>query len=91
MTKAELINAVHENIGGAMTKKDLGLAVQCVFDNLATAISSDDRFTYPGFGTFKVKSRGARMGRNPQTGEAIKIAASKTVSFKPAPSLKNSL
>ena len=89
MTKAELISAVHQTTGG--TKKDTAAAVQAVFDTLAGAIRSDGRFSYPNFGTFKVKSRGARKGRNPRTGETITIAASKSVGFKPAPSLKDSL
>ena len=90
MTKAELINGVHDALGGSLTKKDTAAAVQSVFDELAGA-SSAGRFTYPGFGTFKVKERGERQGRNPQTGAAITIAASKTLSFKPAPAFKDSL
>ncbi len=90
MTKAELINGVHDALGGSMTKKDTAAAVQSVFDELAGA-SKGGRFTYPGFGTFKVKERGERQGRNPQTGAAITIAASKTLSFKPAPAFKDSL
>ena len=55
------------------------------------AIKKEKRFAYPSFGTFTVRTRKARKGRNPQTGEEIKIKASKTVGFKPAPTLKNSL
>ncbi|MBT5633626.1 MAG: HU family DNA-binding protein, partial [Nitrospina sp.] len=55
------------------------------------AIKKEKRFAYPSFGTFTVRSRKARKGRNPRTGEEIKIKASKTVGFKPAPTLKNSL
>ena len=54
-------------------------------------LKKEKRFAYPSFGTFTVRSRKARKGRNPQTGEEIKIKASKTVGFKPAPTLKSSL
>ena len=60
-------------------------------DVLKKAIGKDKRFAYPGFGTFTVRKRKARTGRNPQTGDKIKIAASKTVAFKPAPKFKGSL
>ena len=91
MTKAEFINAVHEAIGSGMTKKDTAVAVQAVFDGLGQAIKDGGRFSYPGFGTFNVKERGKRQGRNPRTGASITIAASKSVSFKPAPAFKSSL
>ena len=55
------------------------------------AISNGGRFSYPGFGTFTVRERKARTGRNPRTGEAIKIPKSKTVAFKAAPGLKGDL
>ena len=60
-------------------------------DDIHARIKKEKRFAYPGFGTFTVRARKARTGRNPQTGEAIKIKASKTVGFKPAPTLKNTL
>ena len=55
------------------------------------AIKKDKRFSYPGFGTFTVKKRKARKGRNPKTGEIIDIAPTRTVAFKPAPNFKASL
>ncbi len=88
MTKAELIDAVHASTGGS--KKDAANLVQVTFDALAGAVK-EGRFSYPGFGTWTVKSRGARQGRNPRTGAAITIPASKTVSFKPSTALKGSL
>ena len=91
MTKAELINAVLDNTGGQMTKKDTTEAVQAVFDNLALAIKNDGKFSYPGFGTFTMKTRAARKGRNPRTGETINIKASKNIGFKASTSLKASL
>ena len=89
MTKADFINNVMSATG--TSKKDAALLVETTFNNLANAISNDGKFSYPGFGTFTVKNRAARQGRNPRTGEAITIAASKTVTFKAAPSLKESL
>ena len=91
MTKADLINAVADKLGGDYTKKATAAAVQAVFDTLAEAIRDDGRFSYPDFGTFKVKERAARKGRNPRTGATITIAASKNVSFKAAPKFKASL
>ena len=90
MTKAELINHVHSALDGH-SKKETTEIVQAVFDCLADAIKAGSRFQYPDFGTFNVKERAARQGRNPRTGDAMKISASKTVSFKPAPKFKDSL
>ncbi|MBI1822553.1 MAG: HU family DNA-binding protein [Nitrospirae bacterium] len=58
---------------------------------MAKGIKKNGRFSFPGFGTFTVRARAARKGRNPQTGETIKIKASKSIKFKAAPSLKRSL
>ncbi len=91
MTKSDLVNAVHANSGGDLSKKAVGDIIDAVFADVAKAIKKDKRFSYPDFGTFKVKKRKARTGRNPQTGDKIKIKASKTVGFKPAPKLKGSL
>lgn len=90
MTKAELIDKVHGALEGKLSKKDAGTAVQAVFEALAEGIK-DGRLAYPDFGTFTVKTRAARQGRNPSTKEAITIPESKTVGFKPAPKLKSSL
>jgi DNA-binding protein HU-beta len=89
MTKAELIDAVHKAVG-AGSKKDTASLVQATFNALSGAIK-EGRFSYPGFGTFNVKKRAARQGRNPRTGKSITIPASKTVGFKPAPSFKDNL
>jgi DNA-binding protein HU-beta len=62
-----------------------------IFMTVAKSVKKEGSFSYPGFGTFKLKKRKARMGRNPQTGDQIRIAASKTISFKPMPSLKDTL
>ncbi|MBJ81137.1 MAG: integration host factor [Myxococcales bacterium] len=92
MTKAELIERIHGNMKNAdLTKKLTGELVDAVFTNLSWAIKKEKRFSYPGFGTFTVRNRKARKGRNPQTGELIKIKASKSVGFRAAKALKDVL
>tara|TARA_B100000315_G_C14405400_1_gene508448 strand:- start:558 stop:827 length:270 start_codon:yes stop_codon:yes gene_type:complete len=89
MTKAELIEAVAK--AAKLSKSAAGIAVDGTFDSIARAIRKEKRFQVPGFGTFSVRSRKARKGRNPQTGAVISIRASKSVGFKPAPGLKKGL
>lgn len=91
MTKAELIEKLQKSSGKTLSKKVLGEVVDEVFDLVSKSVKKDKRFSYPGFGTFTLRKRASRVGRNPKTGEQIKIAASKTVSFKPAPNFKSSL
>ncbi len=91
MTKSELIEAVHGNESLGMSKREVELLVGSLFDSLREAIAAGGRFTYPGFGTFTVRSRKARTGRNPRNGKEIKIAASKTIAFKAAPKFKAGL
>lgn len=90
MTKKELIASVQQTAGAELTKKQIDEVVETVFTTIANAIK-EGRYSHPDFGTFTVKSRAARIGRNPRSGKEIKIPASKSVSFKPAPALKNSL
>jgi len=90
MTKAELVAAVQSS-NGDLSKRALEEIIDCTFQTIAKDIKKTKRFAYPDFGTFKVRKRKARIGRNPQTGEKLKIKASKTVGFKPAPTLKASL
>ena len=89
MTKADLISSVAK--AAKISKRAAGDAVNASFEGLARAIKREKGFQVPGFGTFTVRSRKARMGRNPQTGAAISIKASRTVGFKPAPALKKGL
>ena len=94
MTKAELVAAIQG--AAAKNKVDLSkaaveLVVNETFAAIAKAVKKDKRFAVPGFGTFTVRTRKARKGRNPRTGQTIKIKASKTVGFKPAPALKKGL
>lgn len=90
MTKAELVDAVAARTEG-MTKKAALEVVEQLFDTIGRAVKKDGRFYYPGFGTWTVRTRKARKGRNPQTGEVMKIKASKTIGFKPAKELKATL
>ncbi|MDH4228571.1 MAG: HU family DNA-binding protein [Nitrospirota bacterium] len=91
MTKAELINAVASKGGKDVSKKGVETIVDSVFATMAKAIAKEGRFAYPGFGTFTVKKRAARVGRNPQTGKSIQIPASKNVGFKASPTFKSKL
>jgi DNA-binding protein HU-beta len=91
MTKAELIEKLQKSSGKNLSKKVLGEVVDEVFDLIAKSVKKEKRFAYPNFGTFSLRKRAARVGRNPRTGQEIKISASKTVSFKPAPNFKGSL
>jgi DNA-binding protein HU-beta len=89
MTKAELIEAVANS--AKISKLAAGDAVDATFESIAKAIKKSKRFQIPGFGTFTVRSRKARQGRNPQTGATINIRASRTVGFRAAPVLKKQL
>ena len=92
MTKDDLINAVVKACkGDDLSKRLVSDVVDAAFESIGKSIKKEKRFSYPAFGTFTVRNRKARKGRNPQTGEEIKIKASRTVGFKPAPTLKSSL
>lgn len=89
MTKTELVNAVASKVG--FTKADAGRAVDAVIDAIASALKKGDKVTVTGFGTFEVRARAARMGRNPQTGAPLHIPATKTPAFKAGKSLKDAV
>lgn len=91
MTKAELIDKLHQHAGDAVTKKACSQLVDALFDNIATTIKKEGRFAYPGFGTFVIRKRKARKGRNPQTGAPIKIKARNVVKFKAGKGLKTAI
>ena len=86
MSKQDLIAKVADMAG--MTKVDAGKAVDAVSGVIESALKKGERVTWTGFGTFEVRSRAARMGRNPQTGAPLHIAASKTPAFKAGKGLK---
>ena len=87
MTKTELIENVAQEAD--MTKKDASLVVNAVLDTIEKALKNEDSVALPGFGTFSVRERSERKGRNPQTGEEITIPAGKAVRFKAGKNLKN--
>jgi DNA-binding protein HU-beta len=91
MTKQELINKLSENYEGQVSKKMVAHMLDTMFDTISKSIKKEKRFSYPSFGTFEVRNRKARKGRNPQTGAVISIRASKTVGFRPAKALKETL
>ncbi len=89
MNKAELIGSVAEKSG--MPKKDAEKAVNAVFAAIEEALAKGDKVQLVGFGTFEVRERAARTGRNPQTGEEIQIAASRVPAFRAGKALKDSV
>lgn len=89
MNKTELVAAAAEQTG--MTKKDTEKVLNAAFDVIASALSKGEKVQVSGFGIFEVKEREARMGRNPRTGEAMEIAASRTPTFKASKTLKDAL
>lgn len=91
MKKAEFVKAVVSGSGMDLKVKDVEKVVEAVFREMGRTVCGSGRFAWPGFGTFTVRRRAARQGRNPQTGESMEVAASRTVGFKPAPALKAGL
>lgn len=89
MNKGELITKVAESTG--VRKSDVTTVVNSVFDSIEEALKADDSVTLIGFGTFSVSKREARIGRNPQTGKSIEIAAKSNVKFKPGKKLTESV
>lgn len=90
MTKAELVDLIVSKHDG-LSKKAGAEILDTIFDTLQDAIRKEQKFTYPGFGTFTVRQRKARTGTDPRTKATIQIPASKTVGFKPAKAFKESL
>lgn len=89
MNRNELINAMTEKSG--LTKKDAGSALDAFMESVQDALKAGDKVQLVGFGTFEVKERAARTGKNPQTGELIDIPASKAPAFKAGKALKDAL
>jgi DNA-binding protein HU-beta len=89
MNKSELIDAVTGSAG--LVKADAVRAVDAVFETITAALKSGDSVALVGFGTFAVKARAARTGRNPRTGEAIEISASKMPVFKAGKGIKDAV
>ena len=89
MNKAELIAAVAEKTG--LSKKDTESVVSATFDTIVAAMAEDEKVQLVGFGSFEVKKRAERIGRNPKTKESITIPASKVPTFKAGKALKDSV
>ena len=89
MNKSDLIDAIAASAG--LTKADAGRALDATTDNIASALQKGQSVSLVGFGTFSVKHRAARSGRNPRTGETIQIKASNTPAFKAGKALKDAV
>jgi DNA-binding protein HU-beta len=89
MNKSELINAIAEQ--GNLSKADAGRSLDALIKTIETTLKAGDSIALVGFGTFAVKERAERTGRNPQSGQEITIAAAKVPSFKPGKALKDAV
>lgn len=90
MTKAEIIDAVYEKVGG-FSKKEAAEVVEAVFDTMKEVLADGEKIKISGFGNFVVRQKKERVGRNPQTGAPIPIAARRVLTFKPSQVLKGIL
>lgn len=91
MNKTELIGAVQEKIDIQVSKKDLGIIIQGLFDVITEAVAKGDKVSVLGFGNFEAIERSARDCRNPKTGEIVHVEASKTPKFKASKAFKNAI
>ncbi len=89
MNKAELIEYIADSAD--LSKVSAGRALDAAIESITKALKKGDTITLVGFGTFSVRNRAARMGRNPRTGEEIQIKASKVPGFKPGKALKDAI
>jgi DNA-binding protein HU-beta len=89
VNKSEIIDAIAESAD--LSKASAGRALEAVLEAVTNTLKEGDQVSLVGFGTFSVKHRPARTGRNPQTGAEIKIAASNVPSFKPGKALKDAV
>ena len=88
MNKTDLVNVIAQN-NSQFSKKDINDILAAALDAMTIALKDGDKVQLSGFGTFEAKQIAAREGRNPQTGEAIQIAASKKISFSAFKALKD--
>ena len=89
MNKSELVDAVATSAD--LPKAAAGRAIDAMIDAITDSLKKEEPVVLVGFGTFATKHRAARIGRNPQTGEPVKIKASNTVAFKPGKNLRDSV
>ena len=88
MTKSQLIEKISEKLADTMSKKDTELIVNTLFRDMATALKKGDKIELRGLGSFKVITRDERLGRNPKTGEKVKVECKRAIFFKPGKELK---
>lgn len=87
MNKTQLVDAIQAKLGEGASKKSAEAALSAVLGAISDSVKKE-KVQLVGFGTFEMKSRAARTGRNPQTGEEMQIAASQTLAFKPSSTFK---
>ncbi|MDO8282275.1 MAG: integration host factor subunit alpha [Thermodesulfovibrionia bacterium] len=87
MTKADLADKIYETVG--LSKKEAAGIVELLFDNMKNILSEGESIKITGFGTFLVRKKGARRGRNPKTGEEMQIEQRRVVTFKPSLQFKS--
>ena len=90
MTKADLVTSICDEVGG-FTKKEAAVITDIVFDTMKDALAEGDNLKLSGFGTFTVKAKKPRIGRNPRSGEEMMISARQVLSFKPSQILKRAV
>lgn len=91
MTRHELIDHIHRKTDGEHSRKLIAEVIEIAFEQMAQGLVDDGRLSIPGFGTFTIKDRAARMGRNPRTGDPVSIPARRVVGFRVAAGLKSQL
>ena len=89
MTKADIIEQIYEKVG--FSKKESAEIVELVFDTIKETLEKGEKIKISGFGNFVVRAKRSRTGRNPQTGEAIKIPAKRVVKFRVAKAAKEAV
>lgn len=89
MNKTELVSSVAEK--AEITKKEAEKVINALFGSIEEALAKNDKVQLVGFGTFEVRERASRTGRNPKTGEEISIPATKVPAFKPGKALKDAV
>ena len=87
MTKAELVDKVTGV--GDLTRRDSEVIVETIFDSVIAALKSGDKIEIRGFGSFRIRQRNSRIGRNPKTGERVEVPAKKVPYFKPSKELRD--
>jgi len=90
MTKTDIVEGVYERLGG-FSKKEAAAIVEVILDVMKDALKKDEKIKISSFGTFTVKPKNKRRGRNPKTGETLEITARKVLTFKPSQVLKSLL